>query len=539
MSSDLGPDSRIELAREAEFDLGAIKVRPALCEVVVAGEARSLQPRVMQVLVCLSRRRGEVASRDELVTRCWDGLAVSEDSISRCISQLRKLAEDSGAFAIDTIARVGYRLTAPNLTVRGDTIDVSKPALNAAPQSATAEAVLQRPAVAILPFLNLSGDISQDYFADGITEDLITALSAWRWFPVIARNSSFVYKGQAVDVIKVGEELGVRYVVEGSVRRVADRVRINVQLIDASNALHLWVQMFDREIGDVFALQDEITRSIVTAIEPQLTRAEQQRALRKPPENLDAWDLSLQGLALIRKGTTQALAEAESLLVRAVTLDHRSSYAQSLLALARWHTALSGWTKDPVRALSATYEAASTAVEIDDCDWLAHALLGIAALWYRGAHEQAVAEEETAIALNPSAAFAYHLFGCVIIFDGRPEIALSRSLAITQLDPRYQFLSTVHADVGLAHFLMGDCDAAIKSCERSIAEQRGNVRAWQRKAAALGSAGRIAEAKAAFEQVLNLQPGFSQLYVSATYPFKNSAHTQMFDAGLKLAGWTG
>jgi adenylate cyclase len=401
------------------------------------------------------------------------------------------------------------------------------------------ESVLSKPAVAVLPFVNLSGDPAQDYFADGVTEDLITALSAWRCFPVIAGNSTFAYKGKAVPVGKVGAELGVRYVLEGSVRRAGDRVRITAQLIEASTAHHLWGQNFDREIGDVFALQDEITRAIVGSIEPQLTRVEQQRALRKHPDSLDAWDLSLQALARIRRGTTRAFADANQLLERAVVLDRSSSYAQSLLALTRFQTALSGWAADPAGSLMSTYEAAREAVELDDCDWLGHALLGIATLWTRRAYDLAASEEEAAITLNPSAAMAYHFFGCVMVFDGQPEAALPRLHAVPKLDPRFELLPTTFADTGLAHFLVGDLEKAVQSCERAIGEQPGHVRAWQRKATALGIWGKIDEAKAAFTQVLKLQPSFSRSYLETTYPFRNPAHFGMLEEGLRRAGWSG
>jgi TolB-like protein len=415
----------------------------------------------------------------------------------------------------------------------------SAPPLDKQRAPSIGEAVLRRPAVAILPFLNMSGDPAQEYFADGITEELITALSAWRWFPVIARNSTFVYKGRAVDVTQVCKDLGARYVLEGSVRRAGDRVRISAQLIEASTAHHLWARTFDRELGEVFALQDEITRAIVGAIEPQLSRAEQQRALRKQPENLDAWDLSLQALAQIRRGTIQAIEEADRLLVRAVAMDGASSYARSLLALTRFQGSLFGWGSDPKRSLMSTYEAAKEAVELDDCDWLAHALLGIATLWSHGDYEQATAEEEMAIALNPSAAMAYHFYGCVLTFNDQPAAALPKLEAVLQLDPRFELLPTTLADIGLAHFLLGNCEAAVKFCERAIGEQHHHVRAWQRLAAALGRLGRTDEAEAAFAQVLKLQPDFARPYLQATYPFRNPLHAQMLEDGLRQAGWTG
>jgi adenylate cyclase len=406
----------------------------------------------------------------------------------------------------------------------------------AAPRAA-ADAVLQRPAVAVLPFQNMCGDAEQEYFVDGMTEDLITALAAWRWFPVIARNSTFVYKGRSVDVTQVGKDLNARYVLEGSVRREGGRVRVTAQLIEAATAHHLWAQNYDREIGDVFALQDEITRAIIGALEPQIRRAEQQRALRKPPESLDAWDLSLQALARIRQNTMRSLAEAEELLDRAVAMDRTSSYAQSLLALSRFQRALFGWLDDPKHALLSTYEAAREAVELDDRDWLAHALLGIATLWSHGDYEEAMAQEETAIALNPSAAMAYHFYGCVLTFNDQPAQALTQLQAVLQLDPRFQLLPTTLADIGLVHLLLGDCETAVQFCKRAIGEQKDHVRAWQRLAAAYGCMGRLEEASAAFAQALALQPRFALAYVDATYPFRNRAHAELFIDGLKRAGW--
>jgi adenylate cyclase len=408
----------------------------------------------------------------------------------------------------------------------------------APPRLASSVDVLQRPAVAVLPFQNMCEDAAQEYFVDGMTEDLITALSAWRWFPVIARNSTFVYKGKPVDVTQVGRDLGVRYVLEGSVRREGDQVRITAQLIEAASAHHLWAQNYDRRIGDVFALQDEITRAIIGALEPQLSRAEQQRALRKAPENLDAWDLSLQALAKIRQGATRSLLEAESMLVRAVAMDRASSYAQSLLALTRFQGALFGWLDDPNHSLESTYEAAREAVELDDGDWLAHALLGIATLWCHGDYDEAIAQEQTAIALNPSAAMAYHFYGCVLTFNDQPEAALTQLQAVLQLDPRFQLLPTTLADIGLAHFLLGDCVSAVQFCKRAIGVQSDHVRAWQRLAAAFGCMGQLEDARAAFAQALRLQPHFAMPYVQATYPFRNQAHTELFVDGLRRAGWS-
>jgi adenylate cyclase len=476
-----------------------------------------------------------------------DGEDIFGDGVN-VAARLQELAQPGGIVVSNAVVSHARNKVAQGFVALGErllkNIDEAVAIYNvclddAGPGTTASEQVLVRPAVAILPFRNMSGDPAQEYFADGITEDLITALSAWRWFPVIARNSTFAFKTRSADVTQIGKALGARYVVEGSVQRAGDRVRIGAQLIDASSAVHLWAQSYDRRLGDVFDLQDEITRAIVGAIEPQLTRAEQQRAMRKRPENLDSWDLSLQALALIRRGTPRALAAANDLLVRAVAMSPSSSYAQSLLALTRFQVALVGWTSDPASTLDSTYDAAETAVALDDCDWLAHALLGIATLWKMRDYAKATIEEETAIALNPSAAIAYHFFGCVLTFDSRPAEAIRRLRAVPQLDPRFPFLAVTLADIGLAHLLIGEFEQAVRLCEQSIAERREHVRAWQRLASALGHLGRVKEAEAALAKVFELQPDFGPAYVDATYPFRDPAHTATFTEGLRKAGWSG
>jgi TolB-like protein/pimeloyl-ACP methyl ester carboxylesterase/Tfp pilus assembly protein PilF len=403
--------------------------------------------------------------------------------------------------------------------------------------SAAPTAVLARPAVAILPFANLSGDVEQEYFADGISEDLITALSHWRWFPVIARNSTLAYKGRATDVTQIGRELNARYVLEGSVRRANDSVRIAAQLIDAGNGHYLWAQTYDRRLSDVFELQDEITRTIVAAIEPQLSRAEQQRALRKRPESLDAWDLSLRALFHLRRAAKQDLAEAEQLLTEAARMDPMASYAQSLIALCRFTSALGGWTRNPARALASTHAAAKEAVALDETDWLAHALLGIAVLWTQRDHDRAIEEQEKALTLNPSGSPSHQFAGCVRSFVGQPAAAIPHLEAVLQLDPRYQTLASVLSDLGLAYFLLEEADEALAWFDRAIAEQPDYVRAWQRRAACLGHMGRTEGASATLGHVLELQPDFSLAYVQATYPFRDPAHAKMLSEGLRRAGW--
>jgi adenylate cyclase len=398
--------------------------------------------------------------------------------------------------------------------------------------------VLNRPAVAVLPFDSLSGDTEQEYFADGITEDIITALSYWRWFPVIARNSTFAYKGRAMDVTQVARELGARYVLEGSVRKAGNRVRISAQLIDAPSGHHLWARRYDRDLSDIFALQDEITERIVASIEPELNRAEQERASRKQPESLDAWDHSLRALWHLNRMTKDDNAEACRLLQKAMELDPKWGGAVSLLALCQSFVGWLGWAEDPARQSAVILPIATQAVALDEGDWLAHATLGMAYVWARQ-HERGADELERAIDLNPSAARAYHFLGFTLAMSGRPGDAIAELNTALRLDPSDPLISHTLAALGLSHFLLRKFEDAILFAGKALRADPGNVRAHHRLVASLGHLGRIEEASAALRELLRWQPDFSKGYIDAAYPFKNPEHHDLILEGLRKAGWEG
>jgi adenylate cyclase len=398
--------------------------------------------------------------------------------------------------------------------------------------------VLNRPAVAVLPFDSLSGDPEQEYFADGITEDIITALSYWRWFPVIARNSTFAYKGRAMDVTQVARELGARYVLEGSVRKAGNRVRISAQLIDAPSGHHLWARRYDRDLSDIFALQDEITERIVASIEPELNRAEQERASRKQPESLDAWDHSLRALWHLNRMTKDDNAEACRLLQKAMELDPKWGGAVSLLALCQSFVGWLGWAEDPARQSAVILPIATQAVALDEGDWLAHATLGMAYVWARQ-HERGADELERAIDLNPSAARAYHFLGFTLAISGRPGDAIAELNTALRLDPSDPLISHTLAALGLSHFLLRKFEDSILFAGKALRADPGNVRAHHRLVASLGHLGRIEEASAALRELLRWQPDFSKGYIDATYPFKNPEHRDLILEGLRKAGWEG
>ena len=300
-----------------------------LRELTRGGESVAVEPQVFDLLVHLIENRDHVVTKDDLIETVWDGRIVSESTLTSRINAARRAVGDSGKdqIMIRTLARKGFRFVG----------DVQPKAANggearaAAPQplDPTGEPLhppfpaLDRTAIAVLPFANLSGEPEQEYFSEGISEDIITALSKLRWFYVIARNSSFIYKQKSVHHQQIGEELGVGYIVEGSVRKDGDHVRITAQLVDVATGSHLWAERYDRDLADVFAVQDEITQAVVAAIEPQLYAAEDFRARRKAPDNMDAWDLVMRALSHYWRVTRQDNLVAQALLEKAISCRSR------------------------------------------------------------------------------------------------------------------------------------------------------------------------------------------------------------------------
>src|SRR5262245_10185123 len=297
-----------------QFLFGDCVLDPGRLELTRVSQAIAVGPQVFDLLDYLVRNRERVVSKDDLLGVVWGGRIVSESTITSHINAVRKAIGDSGGEQrlIRTIARKGFRFVGDVRNAQssdGFSSAKTEPA-KSNETTALAVALPDKPSFAVLPFQNLSGDPQQEYFADGVVEDIITALSRIRWLFVIARNSSFAYKGQAVDVKQVGRELGVRYVLEGSMRKAAQKVRITGQLIDATTGAHLWAERFESALDDIFELQDQITASVVGAIAPQLERAEIERAQRKPTESLDAYDYYLRGMAHLHLGTRESITEA-------------------------------------------------------------------------------------------------------------------------------------------------------------------------------------------------------------------------------------
>jgi TolB-like protein len=398
------------------------------------------------------------------------------------------------------------------------------------------EDMFERPALAVLPFANMSGDAEQEYFVDGITQDIVSALSYWRWFPVIARNSTLAYKQKAADPVQIGSKIGAKYLLDGSVRKAGDRIRIAAQLIDASSGHQLWSQRYDRSLTDIFDIQDEITASIVASLEPELHRAEQQRAMRKRPQDLGAWDCCHRALAHQWRYNAADYRDAIGFARRAIELDPTSSYAHSMLANCLFEQAMAGWSADTVADFRESFEAASTAVELDDGDWLGHFMKGMGYLWTQRAFDLGVEENRRAVKLNPSAPGAYHGLSCLLSFSGYWNEAIPPLHKLLRLDPQYRFASSALADIALAHLMLQQFSTAREFADKAIQANPGFVRPYQRLVCCLGHMGLEREAREAADTLLRRQPSFSLAYVDATYPFRTATDREFFLEGFRRAG---
>jgi adenylate cyclase len=397
-------------------------------------------------------------------------------------------------------------------------------------------ALPDKPSVAVLPFIiNMSGDPEQEFLADGIAEDIITALSHYPSLFVIARNSCFTYKGRAVDVKQVGRELGVRYVLEGSLRKSGSRIRVTAQLVEAETGRHVWAERYDRELADIFALQDEITEAVTIAIAPAVAGAEQQRALRKPPESLDAWAAYQRGLWHLSKFTADDNALAQKFFAQAVDLDPNFAGGHWGLGAARFYAAVAFQTCSLPEALSSAGALLRRAVELDGADAEARLHFSQTLVW-SGDYEGTLAEIERALTISPNLAIAYGALGHTLIYSGRPKEGLDPLEKYLRLDPRDPFLGIVGLQVAVGHYFCREYEAAVEAAQRVIRSYPDYPLPYRWLAAALGQLDRSDEARDALEKVT---PASLDMYANKRVPWmRPEDHAHMLE-GLRKAGWQG
>jgi TolB-like protein len=493
---------------------------------------------VFDLLVHLVENRDHVVSKDDLIASVWRGRIVSDSTLTTRINATRRAVGDSGGKQklIRTIARKGLRFVgdvqiqpegeavhAPNRT--GDEIrERSRPALP----------LHDRAAIAVLPFTNMTGDPGQEYFSDGISEDIITALSKLRSFFVIARNSSFIFKGKSVHMKQVAEQLGVGYVVEGSVRRSGNRVRITAQLNDTATGSHLWAERYDRELADVFAVQDEITQAIIAAIEPQLYAAENFRSSRKPPESMDAWDLLIRALSHFWRVTREDNVVAQALLEKAIAIDPNYGRALGVLATSHHFCAHMGW--EDIATMAPIAERAALAATVADSEdpW-AYLALGCIHLYMRR-FDDSLAAFETALRLNPSFSLAHSYYGLTLPYCGRWEEGALEAERALRLSPRDPLSAIYYGIAGYARFVGRTYDEAMRLAGQGIRQRADFVGAHRVLTAAAGMAGQHDTAEAALRELRRVQPNISLAWIATHIPTKQDAERDHYLEAFRRAG---
>jgi TolB-like protein len=397
-------------------------------------------------------------------------------------------------------------------------------------------ALPDKPSIAVLPFQNMSGDPEQEYFADGMVEDIITALSRFRSLFVIARNSSFTYKGRAVDVKQVGRELGVRYVLEGSVRRAANRVRIVGQLIDASTGAHLWADRFDGGLDDIFDLQDKVTASVVGAIAPKLEQAEIERAKRKPTESLDAYDYYLRGIASIHLWTKEANAEALRMFYRASELDPDFATAYGMAAWCYVWRKMNGWMIEPARDIAETKRLAERASSLGKDDAVALSFGGHALVYVASEVEAGAALVDRALVLNPNLVAAWTASGWVRTVLGDTDAMIEHMARAMRLSPLDPLKFSMQAVTALGHFFAGRSSDAASWAEKAVQEQPNFLITLRAAAASYASAGRSEDAHKAIARALQLDPDMRVSNLKDRLSLLQPEHFAKYADALRKAG---
>jgi adenylate cyclase len=456
------------------------------------------------------------------------GIMVSRNVHDQVRDKLSFVFEDMGERIVKNIARpIGVHRVSIAESVPLGTFKSTTPA------SKTKASTVNRPSIAVLPFANMSGDPEQEYFADGMSEDIITGLSKLRWFFVIARNSSFVYKGNAVDVKRAARELGVRYVLEGSVRKGGNRLRITAQLIDAATGNHIWADRYDGDLTDIFELQDEITKKVVAVIEPRLLEAEGIRSQSRSTEDIGAWDMVMQANSVLwRLNKTEGEA-AIALLNQAVERYPDYAPAHSMLAFAMLVSRFLGWTLEPPQ-LKVAATLAARAAELDDSDPWAHLALGFVAHMMRRT-DDAADEYQRAIDLNPNFAAAHGYLGYSLALAGRSDQAIAHLELAIRMSPHDPQNAVFNNGLAVAHYLAARYMEAITFSRKAVQQRDGITAGHRIYVASLAQAGQIEEARTALRRLRELQPNVSIAWCEQ-YAVYTPDKLPMFLEGMRKAG---
>ena len=468
-----------------------------------------VEPQVFDLLLYFVQNTNRVISKDELIEQIWKGRVISNAALNSRINSARRAIGDNGKqqALIRTIQRRGFLLAAEVTTRTSDQLSFAAELMARLMRELPTLAVPDKPSIAVLQFQNLSGDPEQEYFADGVVEEIITGLSRIKWLFVIARNSSFTYKGHAVDVKRVSRELGVRYVLEGSVRKAGERVRISTQLVEAETGVHLWAERYDRRLEDIFALQDEITLNVIGAIEPSLRDAEIKRVERKRPDNLAAYDLVLRAIPQVYVAMPEKAINAMPLLEQALALEVDYAAAQGLLAWCHEILFVRAGFNEDNRIAAIRHARAAVTHGRDDATALSLGAFVIGMV----EHDRLTAFEafDRALALSPSSAFALFLGSIVQAYAGQAERAVEWAERALRISPIDRLVYIPQHALAIGHILRGRYEEAANAARRAVQSNPEFSVSHSLLAAALAKLGRLEAAKTTATGVLDLQPSFS------------------------------
>ena len=540
---------------EFEIDLSQQELRRR-------GEAVHIEPQVFDLIVHLVRNHDRIVSKDELIETIWNGRIISEAALSSRINGARRALGDNGneQALIRTLHKRGFRfvgevqaVTAPDADARAARlaaddgaareyvpVSVSVSAEVRRLDDVVSEAVkaesVTRPSIAVLPFGNMSDDPENDYFSYGLTEDIIRLLARNRWLSVISRHSTVAFQGRTVDAREIGEQLGVRYVMVGSVRKSRDTVRITAELVRAADSKQLWSDKYDLQLEHIFDIQEEMARQIAATIEPELSKVEQQLATRKAPESLDAWDCYQRGLWNLWRFTTPGFDLAESYFQRAIAADPDFARGHGALSYVNIQRAFIDEPGERAARLETALRQGRHAVALDELDCFCHCALG-RALCLTRQNDEALATLDVSLELNPSFAQAYFAQGFNMLWHGREIEAETLLDRATMLSPRDSHISSFHHVRSWAHFSLGEYDIAVEFARRAARQPSVTYQAFASLAASLGLLGDRAQAETAVAELLQRKPNYDIATARQQFFFCNDqGFINRFVEGLRAAG---
>ncbi len=505
---------------------GTFVLEPQQRRLLANQEPVHVGARAFDVLMVLVEKAGELVSKTQLFERVWPGLVVEENNLQVHVSSLRRVL---GPDVIATVAGRGYRFVAKIFTSATDISGAQ------APTQALDASLAQRRTVAVLPFVNVGGDASQDYFSDGLAEDIISHLSRSPWLLVVARNSSFSYRSSSIGLARIGQELGARYVVHGSVRRAGDTLRMTAELVDTQSAQTLWSDRYDRPITDLFAVQDQISAQVASAIEPVYLRREEHLSRQTGAADMQHWDMLMQARWHFWRSTKENTQSAQDLLGQALLLKPTDSPSLALMAFTHLGQVWGSWSADPRGSIKEANRLAMSAVRLDDTDPFAHFTLGTA-LSCTGQMGLAIAELERALVLYPQFAAAAGELGRLLVFAGRPDEAEEYVLQAIDASPHDPHMSLWVRTRALACFALGDLDRALRYATLATSQRPDWFFNHFLLAAVQAVSGDLPAGRVSMAHAMAMGP-YPKQAMRFGHPFVREADMQRFEEALVLAGW--